>query len=192
MDISDKVALRKQIARYKRLLPSSGTSLRRILIEAISDATKKVAFFDPRGLPVLGKFRLIVEKDLKEERRRLENDPTPSENDLKRLALKESFYEYYMDLNYDYETPVVDYYGAMNLRRDDQDVDMSDFDFAPNKNEIYQRWMDKLSRYIREERLSDAEFDEAAERGTPQGGAFEKQLDRYRQDIMKQMWQSYE
>jgi len=140
----------------------------------------------------LGKLRLIIEKDLKAEQHRLENDPAQSANDLKRLALKSSVYEYYMDLDYDPDITAVDYYGAMILRRDDKEVDETDFDLAPNKNNIYSRWMEKLSRLIRENRLSKAEYDESVERGTPQGGAFEKQLDRYRKDFMKQLWQSYQ
>jgi len=144
-----------------------------------------------RPLPNFGKLKMILEKELEDERKRFDGDHHQSDNDIKRLALKEAVLEYYNDLGYDPETIAVDYEGDMTLRRDDQDVDKSDFDFAPNKSEIYQRWMDKLKRYITEQRLSDAEFDEAADRGIPQGGAFEKQLDRYRKDFVKSMWQDY-
>ena len=62
---------------------------------------------------------------------------------------------------------------------------------APNKNKIYEIWMEKLNRYVREGKLGEQEYDESSERGTPQGGAFEKQLDRYRKEVMQQLWQDY-
>ena len=196
MDLNSKIIIRKKIARYKRLLSISSGNERLYIIKIISKLLKKIAFNEAElaniALPTLGKIRLVIEKDLKAEQHRLENDPAPSPNDLKRLALKSSVYEYYMDLNYNPDIVAVDYYGAMILRRDDKEVDKTDFDLAPNKNDIYNRWMEKLSRLIRENSLSKAEFDESIERGTPQGGAFEKQLDRYRKDFMKQLWQSYQ
>ena len=196
MDTHEKVAIRKKIAHYRKLLCSLKGEERYFILRAISNASKKIAFnelgVENVALPTLGKLRLIIEKDLKAEQHRLENDPAPSPNDLKRLALKSAVYEYYMDLDYEPDVVAVDYFGGMTLRRDDKDVEKTDFDFAPNKNNIYNRWMDKLTRLIRENRLSKAEYDESAERGTPQGGAFEKQLDRYREEFMKQLWQSYE
>lgn len=144
-----------------------------------------------RPLPNLGKLRMILEKELEEEKMQFDNDNHQSNNDIKRLALKEAVLDYYNELPNDFETVVVDYEGDMTLRRDNQEVDSSDHDFAPNKGDIYNRWMSKLEKYIKEQRLSDAEFDEAAERGIPQGGAFEKQLDRYRKDFVKRMWQDY-
>lgn len=145
----------------------------------------------PERMPNLGQLRAVLEKELQKEQQHFDNDTHQSDNDVKRLALKEVVLDYYNELPNDYETPVVDYEGDMTLRRDNQETDETDFDFAPNKNNIYSRWMDKLQRYIKDGKMSPAEYDEASERGTPQGGAFEKQLDRYRKDFVKQIWQNY-
>jgi len=197
-----KVIIRKAIVQYKRALKGASIeerydiinaiSYNQNLLKAISDVETDQTYEVPQqNLPTLGKLRMIIEKDLKDEYNKYRNDADQSDIDLKRLTLKESFLEYYNDLNYDYDTTIVDFESDMTLRRDDQDVDKSDFDLAPNKNEIYQRWMEKLNRYVREKKLSEYEYDEAYERGIPQGGAFEKQLDRYRKDIMQKLWQDY-
>lgn len=193
-----KIIIRKAIAQYKKALMSASPAERTKLVHAIhynqrllnamSDANYQVSKQD---LPTLGKLRMVIEKDLKDEYNRYINDANQSDVDLKRLALKEAFLEYYNNLDYSYDTTIVDFESDMTLRRDDKDVDKTDIDLAPNKNEIYQMWMNKLNRYVRENRLSNYEYDEAAERGIPQGGAFEKQLDRYRKDIMQQLWQDY-
>ena len=114
-----------------------------------------------------------------------------SDNDLKRLALKSAVYEYYMNLPYDPDTVAVDYEGDLTARHDNREIDKTDIDLSPHKNAIYNIWMDKLGKLIRDKKLSEVEYDEAATRGIPQGGAFEKQLDRYRQDFMKKLWQDY-
>lgn len=191
----DKMQLRKKIVALSK------TASRELVDE------KKVSFFrdvqykklllrfaddiNTQGLPTLGKLRLSLEKEIEAEETTLAAKQLPSENDHKRLALKEAVYEYYMDLPYSPDTIAVDYEGDLTTRRDDQDVDGTDVDLAPNKNEIYRRWMDKLAKLIREKKLSTVEYDEAVDRGTPQGGAFEKQLDRYRQDFMKNLWEDY-
>ena len=197
-----KIIIRKAIVQYKRALHNASDQDRLNIIESIvynQRLLKAISELDVtqtyevsrENLPTLGKLRMIIEKDLKDEYNRFKNDADQSDVDLKRLTLKEAFLEYYNNLNYDYDTIIVDFESDMTLRRDDQDVDKSDFDLAPNKNEIYQRWMEKLNRYVREKRLSEHEYDEAYERGIPQGGAFEKQLDRYRKDIMQKLWQDY-
>lgn len=193
--IKQKIIIRKVIARLKRMLKKTSTENRLNIINAIS--YNKDLLNNPNitiskeYLPTIGKLRLIIEKDLNNEQNRFNNDSNQSDLDLKRLALKSAFFEYYRDLECNPDTVIVDYENDMTLRRDNQKKDSTDFDFAPNKNEIYRRWMDKLNRYVREGRLAPYEYDEAIDRGIPQGGAFEKQLDRYRKDIMQQLWQDY-
>ena len=142
-------------------------------------------------LPTLGKLRLVLEKEVNEEHDKLDNDYNKSDLDYKRLALKEAVLEYYNDLNVDLDTVVVDYDTDMTLRRDDKEIEKTDFDFAPNKNNIYARWMEKLRKLVQQNKINPAEYDESIERGIPQGGAFEKQLDRYRKDFMRRLWKEH-
>lgn len=201
----EKAELRKIIARYNAKLNKAVGSDRAYFIECVANAKEKLAeLIEIPGsdlvvneipeceLPNFGKLKLVLEKEWKDEVEEFKNDYNQSDNDLKRLALKEAVYEYYLDLPYEVDVKVVDFGGAMVLRRDDNDIDGTDYDFAPNKSDIYKRWMDKLARYIRNGDLSEAEFDEASDRGIPQGGAFEKQLDRYRIDFMRRLWKEFE
>jgi len=202
-----KIIIRKAISQFKKALKNASAGERHSIIYAIAynenllkqlteselPGSPNTVYVEPptKDLPTLGKLRMIIEKDFKNEQQRFINDPNQSDIDLKRLALKSAFFEYYNDLEYPPDTIIVDYESDMTLRRDDQEIDKTDFDFAPNKNEIYRIWVEKLNRYVREGRLGTEEYDEAIERGIPQGGAFEKQLDRYRKDVMRQLWQDY-
>ena len=195
MSLDQKISIRKIIVLCKRALKyATSGDARSEIIDVMNYNKNLLNSTDPNlnaDLPTFGKFKMIIEKDLEEEQRRFDNDFTKSDVDLKRLALKQSFLEYYNNLNYAPDIPIADFESDMTLRRDDKDVDKTDYDFAPNKNEIYGLWIEKLNRYIREEKLNKNEYDEAVDRGTPQGGAFEKQLDRYRKDIMQKLWQDY-
>jgi hypothetical protein len=202
-----KIIIRKAIVQFKRALKNASPDERYDIINAITynenllrnemgtelpGAPGKVYEEPvPKDLPTLGKLRIIIEKDLNDEQQKFTNDFNQSDVDLKRLALKSVFLDYYNELDYPHDTVIVDYESDMTLRRDDQEVDKTDFDFAPNKDEIYKRWIEKLNRYVREGKLGMQEYDEAIERGIPQGGAFEKQLDRYRKEIMQQLWQEH-
>jgi hypothetical protein len=202
-----KIIIRKAISQFKKALKNANAEERYNIVRIIAynenllkqlsevklPGSSSTTYVEPptKDMPTLGKLRMIIEKDFKDEEQKFANDPNQSDVDLKRLALKAAFFEYYNDLEYPPDTIIVDHESDMTLRRDNQEIDKTDFDFAPNKNEIYKRWIEKLSRYIREGRLGIEEYDEAIERGIPQGGAFEKQLDRYRKDVMRQLWQDY-
>lgn len=207
--IKQKIIIRKAIIQFKRALRDVEQYKRYDIINAITyneNLLKKIIssetelpgapgeiYVEPvqEELPTIGKLRMVIEKDFKDEQQRFVNDPAQSDVDLKRLALKSAFLDYYNDLECPPDTVIVDYQSDMTLRRDDQEVDSTDFDFAPNKDEIYRKWIEKLNRHVREGRLGIQEYDESVERGIPQGGAFEKQLDRYRKEIMQQLWQDY-
>lgn len=206
--MKSKRSTRKLIAWYERQLKTcKNLEDREILINLISDlrpvngqyqmgpellpGSEMVVVEEPENLPTFGKLRSIIEKNYQKELDEFSNSTNNTNNDVKRLALKKVFMDYFNELDYGPEVIIVDYTGDMTLRRDDQDVDNTDFDFAPNKNKIYNMWMEELNRYARAGRLDVAELDEAAERGIPQGGAFEKQLDRHRQEIMKELWEDF-
>lgn len=194
MSLEQKVSIRKAIVRYKKALKYATVEDRSSIIDAIThnrNLLNNTNLITNMKLPTFGKFKMIIEEDLDEEQQKFDNDYTKSDIDLKRLALKQSFFEYYNNLNYAPDISIADFESDMTLRRDDKDVDKTDYDFAPNKNKIYGIWIEKLNRYIKEGKLSKYEYDEAVERGIPQGGAFEKQLDRHRKDIMQKLWQDY-
>jgi hypothetical protein len=193
MNVNKKILIRKANSFLKKILFKDNINRDKV-IQSMSyneGLMKEEEEFIQRPLPTFGKLKMVIEKDLKEELNRYQNDYNKSDTDLKRLALKSAFLDYYNELDYDPETTIVDYYGDMTLKRDNVEEDNTDFNFAPNKNKIYQIWMGKLERYVRDNKLSESELDEAAFRGIPQGGAFEKQLDRYRKEIMQQLWQDF-
>lgn len=192
-----KIDIRKTISYLKKMLKSAKSEDRYKIINAISYSKELLNNLDngqsteTLNLPTIGKLRDVIEKDFKEELNKYKNDFNKSDVDLKRLTLKEAFLEYYNNVDCSPDVVVVDYEGDMTLRRDNKRLDGTDFDFAPNKNKIYAIWMDRLKRYVNDGRLNVEEYDESADRGIPQGGAFEKQLDRYRKDIMVKLWQDY-
>jgi hypothetical protein len=137
--------------------------------------------FAPTQLPTLSNLWSVLERNSMTERAQIESDPAPSQTALERFALKDAVLEYYKSLNIDANTQIVDGFGK----------DTALPPFAPNKESIYNIWCQKL--YDLNRRNDKYHFDGKAykhniERGSPQGGAFEKQLDRYRDEFMNQIW----
>lgn len=138
----------------------------------------------PNSIPTFGKLIKILEQNLQEEGNSIAADPRPSANDIKRWALKSAVLEYYQGLGANPEIKVTDTVG------NDRTIPA----LAPNKNQIYNIWMQKLDAQTKADdkyKLSMEEYDEAVDRGTPRGGAFEKLLDRYREDFMAKLWQQH-
>lgn len=190
----NKIALRKNISNITKSLSSMDTNDRLLCLKEIrykKHLLKMSDFNNMTYMPTLGKLRLVLEKEMKKEKDELDKTLNPSPNDFKRWALKAAVYDYYMELPYSSDVVAVDYEGDMTARRDNKEFDKTNVDLAPHKNDIYNRWMDKLSKLIRENKLDISEYDEAVDRGIPQGGAFEKQLDRYRKEFMNNIWQEY-
>ena len=67
-------------------------------------------------------------------------------------------------------------------------------EFAPNKQAIYNIWLGKLQPKGKSDtgyKLERNDYVGIVDRGTPRGGAFEKQLDRYRRKFMAQLWAKF-
>lgn len=129
-------------------------------------------------LPTLGHLREILEENANSEWNSFGR--SPSSNDIKRWALKAAVSDYYNSLNYDVSNPVIDIPGSLRAINH----------LAPNKEWIFKSYVDKLNSMVQRNdayRLDHREFDESYDRGIPRGGAFEKQLDRYREDFMYQL-----
>lgn len=133
-------------------------------------------------LPKFGNLLAVLEKEVAEERNYIEVKRTPSSNDLTRWALKDAVLAYYQGLNMPAETPIVE------SRYDDRLVD----DLAPDFDVIANIWLQKLDELKRRNdryTLNLDEFDkaEADLNDGMRGSAFEKQLDRFREEFMKKL-----
>ena len=138
----------------------------------------------PDSMPKFGRLMMVLEQEEYAERQSLEMDRNPSDTDIERWALKAAVLEYYKSLSVDPEKIVTDVYG------DDQTIR----ELAPNQEKIYQIWLRRLEEQSRAEdkhKLKMDKYDEAVNRGFGRGTAFEKQLDRYREEFMHKLWQKH-
>jgi hypothetical protein len=198
MNIQQRVEARKAIASYRILLKRT-TDLQERL-ELINKIAEKEAFLataevgaelpgapqqdsnkQPQRLPTLADLWNVLEKNLHIEEQQISVDPAPSQTALERWALRAAVLDYYKSLQMDPNTQVVEGYGN----------DRAISQLAPDKDVIYNIWLQKLydlNRRRSKYHVRDDTYKVDTERGIPQGGAFEKQLDRYRDDFMNQLW----
>lgn len=135
-------------------------------------------------LPTLGNLLEILKKELDTEEYNMELEDKPSNADITRLALKNAVYEYYSRIKMDQSTPAVSVYG------DDRTI----ANLAPNKKIIFKLYCDTLNSNINSGDKFDVSndlYDEILAAGIPKGGAFEKRLDRYREEFMKRLWTEF-
>jgi len=133
-------------------------------------------------LPRFGNLISILEENAAYERSNVERKRMPSQNDLTRWALKDAVLAYYQGLNMPHDMPIV-----LN-RFDDRLIT----ELAPNFENISNIWLQKLDELRRKNdkyMLTMDEYDKAESDLSEEmrGSAFEKQLDRYREDFMKQL-----
>jgi len=133
--------------------------------------------------PRFGNLIAILEKEVQNEVANMERRRLPSQNDLTRWALKEAVLRWYKNKNLPVDTIVVDMAYDNRLKTD----------LAPDFSEIYKMWIEKLDELQRLDdkyALNPDEFDKAEsdlEMGM-RGSAFEKQLDRYREEFMQKLY----
>ena|SRR3990167_10735675 len=142
----------------------------------------------PNSIPTFNKLLGILEQNLNQERNSIMGDKKPSANDIKRWAIKAAVLDYYKEYNIPAEN-VADFKVT-----DSVGSNKTISQLAPNKKAIYDKWLQRLEAQTRVEdkyKLSMEEYNEAVQRGTPRGGAFEKMLDRYREQFMAQLWQQH-
>jgi hypothetical protein len=128
-----------------------------------------------------GQFLDAIEKDLQLDNHKFGTLQNIKQDELNRWARKLAFQQYYRNMNLAPETPITKVYG------DDKTVRQ----IAPNKDTIYNLYLDKLEELRRRSdkfKFSDDKFNEVLSDGTPQGGAFEKWLERHREDIMNSIY----
>lgn len=134
-------------------------------------------------MPRFGNFLSLLESEVRQEQDEMARKRLPSQNDLTRWALKDAFLAFYQGLNLPEDLVIVD------NKFDDRLISQ----LAPDFSVIAQIWMQKLDELQRRKdkyALVTDEYDKAEAdliEGM-RGSAFEKQLDRFREDVMKKLW----
>lgn len=135
--------------------------------------------------PLFGNLLAVLEHEVVEELSKMERKRVSSQDDLTRWALKDAVLAYYKGLNLPPNTKIVE------TIFDDRLVPK----LAPNFDIIYGMWLERLYNMTRRDdkyTLEPDEYDKAEkdvqlnETGM-RGSAFEKQLDRYREEFMKKL-----
>lgn len=133
-------------------------------------------------LPRYGNLISVLENEAATEKALVERKLLPTQNDLLRWALKDAVLEYYQNLNYQQDDPVVE------SRQDDRLIES----LAPDFDVIAGIWMRKLQELINRDdkyKLLEDEYKEVENDLSEKmrGSAFEKRLDRYRQEFMSKL-----
>jgi len=132
--------------------------------------------------PRFGNLIATLQEEVQNEISNMERRRIPSQNDLTRWALKHAVLEFYQNLNEKDDVVVVD------SLYDDRLITQ----LAPDFDVIYKIWMEKLDELQRRDdkyTLNTNEYDKAENDllGGMRGSAFEKQLDRYRENFMQKL-----
>lgn len=132
--------------------------------------------------PRYGNLIAVLQQEVQDELAIIERRRVPSQNDLTRCALKSVVLEFYQNLNTKDDIVVVD----------DLYDDRLITQLAPDFDVIYKMWLEKLDELQRRDdkyTLNTVEYDKAEEDllNGMRGSAFEKQLDRYREDFMQKL-----
>lgn len=142
----------------------------------------------PNSMPTFNKLLAVLEQNVNQETNEITADQRPSPNDMKRWALKSAVLDYYKSMNMAPEQAAE--LKVTNSVGNNRTIPQ----LAPSKKAIYDIWLQKLDALTKASdkfKFNPDEYQEAIDRGIPQGGAFEKMLDRYREQFMSQLWQQH-
>lgn len=136
--------------------------------------------------PTYGNLLVVLEEEVNEELSRMASRRLPSQNDLRRWALKDAVLEFYKNMNLPADTKVVE--TVLDNRLVTQ--------LAPDFDVLYKMWLQRLYDLTRRDdkyTLNSGEYDEAENDVTlnetgMRGSAFEKQLDRYREEFVEKLF----
>lgn len=127
----------------------------------------------------LNKLIETLEELLAEDQKDFDVKP-PSQTDIERWALKSAVLDYYRNLNLPGETIIIE--NPLDYK--------TKHEFAPDTAKVFSLWLAKLAELTKYDDANHYEIElykENKERGVQQGGAFEKQLQRYREQFIKKM-----
>jgi len=132
--------------------------------------------------PRFGNLIAVLEQEVADEKNNVERKRFPSQNDLTRWALKDAVLAYYQGLN------MPDNFVAVDTLYDDRLTSR----LAPDFDVIFEMWLKKLDELRRRDdkfTLEHDEYDKAEQdiADGMRGSAFEKQLDRYREEFMQKL-----
>jgi hypothetical protein len=144
--------------------------------------TLKVAVEVDKILPRFGNLLEVLESEAIKEKQSVEADKNPSQEDLRRWALKDAVLAYYQGLNLQEDLIVVENAGDERLIPS----------LAPDFDKIAKIWHDKMSDLVgRKDKynLPQEEVDEFQLdlEDKMRGSASEKMIDRYRQEFMEKL-----
>lgn len=126
-----------------------------------------------------GKFISTLQQLLTEEEASFKLQ-LPSQTDIKRWALKWAVLEYYKSLQIPPQTRIIE----------DLTQNKTIHQLAPDSDVVYNLWTRKLSELARKldaNKFDVKQLDTVEDRGFGRGTAFEKQLQRYREQTIKRM-----
>ena len=127
----------------------------------------------------MGKLLDVLERMVKEEEAQNVGKP-PTQTGIERWALKIAVRDFYRGLNVPSETKIMD----------DPTQYKTLPQYAPITKDVYQLWLQRLTDLINRHdsnRFDLHKLDEDKGRGIEQGGAFEKALQRFREEFMKRV-----
>lgn len=132
--------------------------------------------------PRFGNLIAVLEQETADEKAIVESKNFPSPNDLTRWALKDAVLAFYQGLNIPEEAVIVD------TLYDDRLITQ----LAPDFDVIAKIWIDKLGELIKRSDKYGLDYDEIDKAESDladgmRGSAFEKQLDRYREEFMQKL-----
>ena len=133
-------------------------------------------------LPKFGNLMSVLEQEVAAEKDKIEAKKNPSQVDLTRWALKDAVLAFYQDKDFPIDKQIVE------SRYDNRLID----ELAPDFDVIAGIWMDKLDELSRrndkfvlnKDEIDKAESDLA---NGMRGSAFEKRLDRYREEFVQKL-----
>lgn len=196
-NVSERTGLLKQISREKEFLKHDFNGIDNTIdaVSAIHKYLHKSASQDECHLcdlyrvaldtdirPRFGNLIAILQEEVNNEKTSVESKHLPSQNDLTRWALKSSVLEFYKNMNMPDDLVIVE------TQYDDRLLPK----LAPDFDVIANLWIKKLeylqhqnSKYM----VEPEEYDkaEADLQDGMRGSAFEKQLDRFREEFMAKL-----
>ena len=127
----------------------------------------------------MGKLINVLGNILQEEEDEFKTQ-APSQTDKERWALEWAVLEYYKNLGVPYDTQIID----------NPSSGKTIHQYAPDTEKVYVLWLNKLKDLTKEDgqnNFSLNKYDEDFDRGISRGGAFEKQLQRFREKFVNRM-----
>lgn len=171
--------LRLKLANLK-IAGAKPTKLAQLRNELHNSQPNPQDVVDTLGLDLsLGRLIATLEQLVAEEQTQYTRQ-APSQTDIERWALKSAVLDYYKGLGLPGTTKVID----------NPTQPKTIHQFAPDKGVIYGIWLSKLADLTKKtdaNQFALPKYDQDVERGTVRGGAFEKQLLRYREEFVNEM-----